>query len=170
MVCRPIPPKSSCQHSDRRVDYSDTYDTTRKELYIVGDEITVSIDLHNGLNTFKGWSDGVQEMNRTFTLTGDLNLTAQVESEEYEILWDFCQLRDGSTKNLTLPFAANHSKQAENSGEFGIMTVEHSADGSTYADTTFAQTRNNKAYTYNGSEEPVLFMAALLRTRLDSAE
>ena len=140
-----------------------------KNFYIVGDEITVSIDLHNGLNTFKGWSDGVQEMNRTFTLTGDLNLTAQVESEEYEILWDFCQLRDGSTKNLTLPFAANHSKQAENSGEFGIMTVEHSADGSTYADTTFAQTRNNKAYTYNGSEEPVLFMAALLRTRLDSA-
>ena len=140
-----------------------------KNFYIVGDEISVSIDLHNGLNTFKGWSDGVQEMNRTFTLTGDLNLTAQIESEEYEILWDFCQLRDGSTKNLTLPFAANHSEQAENPGEFGIMTVEHSADGITYADTTFAQTRNNKSYIYNGSTEPVLFMAGLLRTRPDSA-
>ena len=139
-----------------------------KTIYFVGDEITVSIDLHDGLNTFMGWSDGVSEMNRTITLTGDLNLTANVVSADYEMLWDFCQLKDGSSKNLTLPFAANHAANAENVGQLGIMTVEHSADGVTYADTTFAQTRNNKAYIYNGSAEPVLFMAGLLRTRLDS--
>lgn len=139
-----------------------------KAIYFVGDEITVSIDLHDGLNTFMGWSDGVMEMNRTITLTGDLNLTANVVSADYEMLWDFCQLKDGTTKNLTLPFAANHAANAENVGQLGIMTVEHSADGVTYADTTFAQTRNNKAYIYNGSAEPVLFMAGLLRTRLDS--
>ena len=139
-----------------------------KAIYFVGDEITISIDLHDGLNTFMGWSDGVMEMNRTITLTGDLNLTANVVSADYEMLWDFCQLKDGTTKNLTLPFAANHAANAENVGQLGIMTVEHSADGVTYADTTFAQTRNNKAYIYNGSAEPVLFMAGLLRTRLDS--
>ena len=140
-----------------------------KAIYFVGDEISISIDLHDGLNTFEGWSDGVAEMNRTITLTGDLNLTANIVSADYEMLWDFCQLKDGSSKNLTLPFVANHAANSENPGEFGIMTVEHSADGATYADTTFAQTRNNKAYPYNGSEEPVLFMAGLLRTRLDSA-
>ena len=139
-----------------------------KAIYFVGDEISISIDLHDGLNTFMGWSDGVSTMNRTITLTGDLNLTANVVSADYEMLWDFCQLKDGTTKNLTLPFAANHAANAENVGQLGIMTVEHSADGVTYADTTFAQTRNNKAYIYNGSEKPVLFMAGLLRTRLDS--
>ena len=139
-----------------------------KELYFVGDEITLSLDLHDGLNTFTGWSDGNTDLTRTVTLTGDLNLTANVVSANYEMLWDFCQLKDGSTKNLTLPMAANHAANAENSGTFGIMTVEHSADKATYADTTFSQTRNNKAYIYNGSKEPVLFMAALLRTRLDS--
>ena len=139
-----------------------------KAIYFVGDEITVSIDLHDGLNTFMGWSDGVSEMNRTITLTGDLNLTANVVSADYELLWDFCQLKDGNNKTVTLPFAANHAASTENAGQFGIMTVEHSADGVTYADTTGCQSRNNKAYIYNGSEEPVLFMAALLRTRLDS--
>lgn len=139
-----------------------------KELYFVGDEITLSLDLHDGLNTFTGWSDGNTDLTRTVTLTGDLNLTANVVSADYEVLWDFCQLKDGSTKNLTLPMAANHAASAENPGTFGIMTVEHSADKATYADTTFSQTRNNKAYIYNGSKEPVLFMAALLRTRLDS--
>ena len=140
----------------------------KKNVYFVGDEITVEIDLHDGLNTFMGWSDGVMDMNRTITLTGDLNLTANVVSQNYELLWDFCQLKDGNNKTVTLPFAANHVANSENPGAFGIMTVEHSADGATYADTTGCQSRNNKAYIYNGSEEPVLFMAALLRTRLDS--
>ena len=139
-----------------------------KAIYFVGDEITISIDLHDGLNTFMGWNDGVSEMNRTITLTGDLNLTANVVSADYELLWDFCQLKDGNNKTVTLPFAANHAASTENAGQFGIMTVEHSADGVTYADTTGCQSRNNKAYIYNGSEEPVLFMAGLLRTRLDS--
>ena len=142
----------------------------KKNIYFVGDEITVEIDLHDGLNTFMGWSDGVMEMNRTITLTGDLDLTAKVVSQNYELMWDFCQLRDGSTKNLTMPFAANHAADpVNNPGEFGMMMVESSADGATYQDTTFCETRNNKSYIYNGSEEPVLFMAALLRSRLDSA-
>lgn len=140
----------------------------KKAIYFVGDEITLSVDLHDGLNTFTGWSDGNTDLTRTVTLTGDLNLTANAVSADYEVLWDFCQLKDGSTKNLTLPMAANHAASAENPGTFGIMTVEHSADKATYADTTFSQTRNNKAYIYNDSKEPVLFMAALLRTRLDS--
>ena len=139
-----------------------------KAIYFVGDEITLSVDLHDGLNTFTGWSDGNTDLTRTVTLTGDLNLTANVVSANYEMLWDFCQLKDGNNKTLTLPLAANHAASAENPGTFGIMTVEHSADKATYADTTSCQTRNNKAYIYNGSKEPVLFMAALLRTRLDS--
>lgn len=139
-----------------------------KAIYFVGDEITLTLDLHDGLNTFTGWSDGSTELTRTVTLTGDLNLTANVVSANYEMLWDFCQLKDGNNKTLTLPLAANHAASAENPGTFGIMTVEHSADKATYADTTSCQTRNNKAYIYNGSKEPVLFMAALLRTRLDS--
>ncbi len=138
-----------------------------KAIYFVGDEITLSVDLHDGLNTFTGWSDGNTELTRTVTLTGDLNLTANVVSADYEMIWDFDQLKSG-TKTLTLPLAANHAASAENPGAFGIMTVEHSADKATYADTTSCQTRSNKAYTYNGSKEPVLFMAALLRTRLDS--
>lgn len=139
-----------------------------KAIYFVGDEITLTLDLHDGLNTFTGWSDGSTELTRTVTLTGDLNLTANVVSANYEMIWDFDQLKDGNNKTLTLPLAANHAASAENPGAFGIMTVEHSADKATYADTTSCQTRNNKAYTYNGSKEPVLFMAALLRTRLDS--
>lgn len=139
-----------------------------KAIYFVGDEITLTLDLHDGLNTFTGWSDGSTELTRTVTLTGDLNLTANVVSANYEMIWDFCQLKDGTVKNLTLPLAANHAANAENPGTFGIMTVEHSADKATYADTTSCQTRNNKAYIYNDSKEPVLFMAALLRTRLDS--
>lgn len=139
-----------------------------KAIYFVGDEITLSVDLHDGLNTFTGWSDGNTDLTRTVTLTGDLNLTANVVSANYEMLWDFCQLKDGNNKTLTLPLAANHAASAENPGTFGIMTVEHSADKATYADTTSCQTRNNKAYIYNDSKEPVLFMAALLRTRLDS--
>ena len=139
-----------------------------KAIYFVGDEITLSVDLHDGLNTFTGWSDGNTDLTRTVTLTGDLNLTANVVSANYEMLWDFCQLKDGNNKTLTLPLAANHAASAENPGTFGIMTVEHSADKATYADTTSCQTRNNTAYIYNDSKEPVLFMAALLRTRLDS--
>lgn len=139
-----------------------------KAIYFVGDEITLTLDLHDGLNTFTGWSDGSTELTRTVTLTGDLNLTANVVSANYEMIWDFDQLKDGNNKTLTLPLAANHAASAENPGAFGIMTVEHSADKATYADTTSCQTRNNKSYIYNGSKEPVLFMAALLRTRLDS--
>ena len=137
-----------------------------KAIYFVGDEISISIDLHDGLNTFMGWSDGVSTMNRTITLTGDLNLTANVVSADYEMLWDFCQLKDGNNKAVTLPFASNHAANAGNPGAFGIMT--YSADALAYVDTTVCQSRNNKAYIYNGSEKPVLFMAALLRSRLDS--
>ena len=137
-----------------------------KAIYFVGDEISISIDLHDGLNTFMGWSDGVSTMNRTITLTGDLNLTANVVSADYEMLWDFCQLKDGNNKTVTLPFASNHAANAGNPGAFGIMT--YSADALAYVDTTGCQSRNNKAYIYNGSEKPVLFMAALLRSRLDS--
>ena len=142
----------------------------QKAIYFVGDEITVEIDLHDGLNTFMGWSDGVMEMNRTITLTGDLDLTAKVVSQNYELMWDFCQLRDGSTKNLTMPFAANHAADpVNNPGEFGMMMVESSADGATYQDTTFCETRNNKTYPHYGTGENALFMAAVLRSRLDSA-
>lgn len=137
-----------------------------KAIYFVGDEITVSIDLHDGLNTFMGWSDGNTDLTRTITLSGDLNLSANVVSADYEMLWDFCQLKDGNNKTVTLPFASNHAANAGNPGAFGIMT--YSADALAYVDTTGCQSRNNKAYIYNGSEEPVLFMAALLRSRLDS--
>ena len=112
-----------------------------------------------------GWSDGNTDLTRTITLSGDLNLSAKVVSADYEMLWDFCQLKDGNNKTVTLPFASNHAANAGNPGAFGIMT--YSADALAYVDTTGCQSRNNKAYDYNG-QDSTLFMAALLRSRLDS--
>lgn len=53
-----------------------------KDVYYVGDEITVTVDPQtshylDNLNTFDGWEDGTKELTRTFTLEGDLNITAK---------------------------------------------------------------------------------------------
>lgn len=135
-----------------------------KDIYFVGDEIEITVDLHDGLNTFIGWSDGVTEMNRTIVLSEDVNLTAKVQSQNYELIWDFDQIAPkGGT--ITYPAAANHAANPEgNPGVFGMMTVEHTG---AYADTTSSQSRNNKTGLYNGTPD-VLFVAPLLRTRLDS--
>ncbi|MCD7710176.1 MAG: hypothetical protein LUI04_02325 [Porphyromonadaceae bacterium] len=137
-----------------------------QSIYFVGDEITLSVDLHEGLATFTGWSDGVTDMTRTVVLEGDLDLVANVVSEDFELVWDF----DVITKNnqaLTIPLAADHAASEENPGSFGVMTVEHSEDGVTYADTLACDSRNNKSYPYNG-EDAVTFPAALVRVTLNA--
>ncbi len=134
-----------------------------KDIYFAGDEIKISVDLHDGLNTFIGWSDGVTEMDRTIVLSEDVDLVAKVQSADYELLWDFCNIIK-SNQTMEYPMAANHAANDENPGAFGMMTVEHTG---AYADTLSSQSRNNKTGLYNG-EPNVLFLAPLLRTRLDS--
>ncbi len=75
-----------------------------RDLYYLGDEITIT--LNNGtnnyltdLNTFEGWSDGVQELSRTETLTGDLNLTAKF-TDNRNVVSAFTL--NGITKNADL--------------------------------------------------------------------
>ena len=53
-----------------------------KDVYYLNDEVTITLNSGENnylteLNTFEGWSDGVQELSRTETLTGDLNLSAK---------------------------------------------------------------------------------------------
>lgn len=55
--------------------------TPEKSQYYVGDEITVTLDPQtsmylSALNEFKGWADGSMDLSRSFTLEGDLDLTA----------------------------------------------------------------------------------------------
>lgn len=75
-----------------------------RDLYYLGDEITIT--LNNGsnnyltnLNTFEGWSDGVKELSRTETLTGDLNLTAKF-TDNRNVVSAFTL--NGITKNADL--------------------------------------------------------------------
>jgi hypothetical protein len=58
--------------------------TPEKDLYFVGDEVTLSIDLKNSkyrqFNTFKQWEDGSTTVERTVTLEAQNDFTATVEA------------------------------------------------------------------------------------------
>ena len=130
-----------------------------KIFYVTGDEITVSIDLHGGLNTFKGWSDGSTETNRTFTLSEDINLVAYVEEEAYTLLWDFCNITANNQKIQTT-MAANHTDNVDNPGAMGVRYF----NGTAYADSSQFDSRNNKSKHNNGSLDDVLYRTPLRRT------
>lgn len=109
--------------------------TPEQETYYVGDEIDVTIKDHC-LGDFVGWSDGETEMNRHFTLTGDLNLTATFEARDIVAVWDFCQVTKGK-QTLDNGVAPNHG---DSIGTF------HTAywTGTAYKDSATIMTRNNK--------------------------
>lgn len=60
--------------------YIDYTITPTKEVYYVGDEITITLNDHNSyyrtFNVFNGWSDGNTETTRTLTIEGDTKLSA----------------------------------------------------------------------------------------------
>lgn len=79
-----------------------------KPAYYVGDEVTVKLNDHNSFyrtfNKFNGWSDGSTETTRTFTLTGDLDLTANYEAQGNVIsAFDFV----GASGNAHTSYDAN---------------------------------------------------------------
>lgn len=72
-----------------------------KETYMVGDEITITLNDHNSyyrtFNTFKGWSDGSMETVRKITLesTDGINLTATYEEADGIVAaFDFSKVND----------------------------------------------------------------------------
>lgn len=87
-----------------------------KDTYMVGDEITVTLNDHNSsyrnFNTFKGWSDGSMETVRTITLesTEGINLTANYEEVNGVVAaFDFSKIT--SNANLT-EYVADLGNQA----------------------------------------------------------
>lgn len=107
-----------------------------QETYYVGDEIDVTIKDHC-LGDFIGWSDGETEMNRHFTLTGNLDLRAKFDHPHVLVaVWDFCQITKGK-QTLDNGVAPNHG---DSIGTF------HTAywTGTAYKDSATIMTRNNK--------------------------
>lgn len=75
--------------------------TPEKAVYYADDEITITLKDHNSFyrtfNTFKGWSDGNNELTRTVKLTGDLDLTATFENDNKVVAaFDFSKVTGGS--------------------------------------------------------------------------
>lgn len=75
-----------------------------KDVYYLDDEVTITLNpgtnnYLTNLNTFEGWSDGVKELSRTETLTGDLNLTAKF-TDNRNVVSAFTL--NGITKNADL--------------------------------------------------------------------
>lgn len=136
----------------------------QKEIYVVGDTITVIADDHNRHNKFLDWSDGETETFRTEILTGDIDLTANFEEDLYELLWD--TFNDFPKQEITLPVAADHFANKENPGEYRQRVWR----GDSYADTTAVQGRSNKD-AFDPAEDvndTVLYVVALERTALDT--
>lgn len=74
-----------------------------KTQYYVDDEITITLNSHNSLyrtfNTFKGWSDGSEELTRTVKLTGDFNQTATFENDNSVLAaFDFSTITSNNNK------------------------------------------------------------------------
>lgn len=114
--------------------------TPDKEIYYVGDVITIEVYPYY-LNEFLGWSDGLNELTRTETVTEDLILTANFKEENYLLYWDFNQITANNQSFTDLP--ANHAFNPENSGIMNSIVNDEIASLST---------RNNK-FTGDGQEQ-----------------
>lgn len=86
-----------------------------KDTYMVGDEITITLNDHNSyyrtFNTFKGWSDGNMETVRKITLdsTDGINLTANYEEADGIVAaFDFSKVSGNMTE-----YVADLGTQAE---------------------------------------------------------
>ena len=114
-----------------------------KDVYYVGDEITVTVDPQtshyiDNLNTFEGWEDGTKELTRTFTLDGDLNLTAKF-TENSEVLSAFT-LKDITSNGKPESYSADvylNMDPAYQSTVYAIVNDTTEATGSKEAPFTY---------------------------------
>ena len=99
--------------------------TPLKSQYFTGETVKLVVDL-KGLNTFKGWSDGSMELERSIELTGDLALVATVEEDSYVAVWDLSDYSTKGYKNVTAlndlaGIAPNYTKV---DGTFNVQYME----------------------------------------------
>jgi len=113
--------------------------TPSKTIYYEGDVITVALNKHF-INDFTGWSDGNNDLMRTITIAGDVNLTANFTEHPYILAWDFHQLTTNNTTFAKLE--SNHAKDVANKGYMIYMSADTVAK---------IETRNNK-FTTVGKE------------------
>jgi len=111
-----------------------------QEDYFVGDSITVTFNSHYWAD-FDKWSDGVNEMNRGFRLTGDVTLTAKFKKSDRIAVWDFDQVTKGK-QTLEDGVGANHFVNGDSAyiGSLHTAYFVHEA----YKDSATIMTRNNK--------------------------
>lgn len=112
----------------------------KKEQYLSGDVVRLTVNTKGDLNTFLGWSDGSMETEREIILTEDLTLTAKFTEVEYVAVWNLDQLTANNVK-LAAPLAANYAAQD------GVYFLNYRTfDGTAYVDSLAdaLQTRNNK--------------------------
>lgn len=112
----------------------------KKEQYLSGDVVRLTVNTKGDLNKFLGWSDGSMETEREITLTEDVTLTAKFEEVEYVAVWNLDQLTVNNVK-FAAPLAANYASQND------VYYLNYRTfDGTAYVDslTDAIQTRNNK--------------------------
>ena len=114
--------------------------TPEQDVYYQGETVSVSFNTHYWAD-FEGWSDGVTEMNRTFELDGDVNLTATFASSDRIAVWDFDQVTKGK-QTLENGVGANHFLNGD-SAYVGALHTAYFVD-ETYKDSSIVMTRNNK--------------------------
>lgn len=120
--------------------------------YLSGDEVTVTANCNGKLNTFKGWSNGKQELTQTITLEGDLELVANFEEIPYYAAWTF---ENVTGKDMNAPMLADYFEQ--DSVALHYATYKDGA----YVDSTTAafRTRINKMPT---DIKPCVFLRSTL--------
>ena len=114
--------------------------TPEQDVYYQGETISVTFNTHYWAD-FQSWSDGVTEMNRTFTLDNDVELTATFAASDRIAVWDFDQVTKGK-QTLDNGVGANHFLNGD-SAYVGALHTAYFVDGA-YKDSSIVMTRNNK--------------------------
>lgn len=112
----------------------------KKDQYLSGDVVRLTVNTKGDLNEFLGWSDGSMETERELTLTEDVTLTATFKEVEYIAVWNLDQLT-GNNASFAAPLAANYAAQDDT-----YFLNYRTFDGTAYVDSLekAIQTRNNK--------------------------
>ena len=126
-----------------------------KAAYMAGDEITLTANCNGSLNTFLGWSNGMNEETITLTLEDDLDITAKFKEIGYIAVWNLDDITANNVVKtppvaasygggLTLDYARYIIPEGEETGEYksgsDIAEITDTYDGAKRA----IQTRNNK--------------------------
>ncbi|MBO4443464.1 MAG: hypothetical protein J5814_01660 [Bacteroidaceae bacterium] len=114
--------------------------TPQQDVYYQGETITVTFNTHYWAD-FEGWSDGVKEMERTFTLESDIDLTATFAASDRIAVWDFDQVTKGK-QTLDNGVGANHFLNGD-SAYVGALHTAYFVNEA-YKDSSIVMTRNNK--------------------------